>query len=103
MQLEKEKLKETLLQAVLELQQRTGVKNVLLQGRIDVLKRQIEQQQLLLSNCICGVPEEQENKKLVVSMNQRLIVDMWFNLNCFHIATICEERCCYTRFEISGG
>lgn len=71
LQIERDTLHSRFVNAVLEVQQKTGLKNVLLQNRINVLNENVEHQEAVIGELSTALkmPSEQINRKLEVKIS----------------------------------
>lgn len=66
MQAEKEELHNRFVTAILEVQQKTGMKNVLLQKRVNTLANLCEQREVVIGDLAVATKQQPTNKKLEV-------------------------------------
>lgn len=84
LQCEHDELNKKFVKAVLDVQQKTGTKNVLLQKRIQSLMETAEQREALIGelSAACKEPPERANKKLeeILSKKNSIISDLQYEL-----------------------
>lgn len=73
MQEERDELHDRFVEAILEVQQKTGVKNILLQKRIQTLSQITEHRDVVIGELTLALKQspDQVNKKLEVSVTQK--------------------------------
>lgn len=85
MQEERDELHDRFVEAILEVQQKTGVKNILLQKRIQTLSQITEHRDVVIGELTLALKQspDQVNKKLEVSVTQKKFKLLFWFFFCF--------------------